>query len=94
MSENGGSFYFVHFVGFDAAQRARRCFGRMLRFGVRVIQQDKAQNGGCRTARNAETKGANARAFGSLGGEIEIARSAGREASVERNRPKSRDLLP
>ena len=69
MSGNGGSFYFVHFVGFGAAQRARRPLERMLRFGVRVIRQDKPQNGGCRTARNAETKGANARAFGGLGGE-------------------------
>ena len=69
MSENGGSFYFVHFVGFDAAQRARRRFESVLRFGVPIIRQDKPQNGGCRTARNAETKGANARAFGSLGGE-------------------------
>ena len=69
MSENGGSFYFVYFVGFGAAQRARRPLERMLRFGVRVIRQDKPQNGGCRTARNAETKRANSRAFGSLGGE-------------------------
>ena len=67
MSENGGSFYFVHFVGFDAAQRARRRFESVLRFGVPIIRQDKAQNGGCRTARNADTKGANARAFGRLG---------------------------
>jgi len=78
MSENGGSFYFVHFVGFGAAQRARRRFESVLRFGVPIIRQDKAQNGGCRTARNAETKGANARAFGSLGVETLSARPAGR----------------
>jgi hypothetical protein len=61
MSENGGSFYFVHFVGFEAVQRARRPLGRMLRFGVPVIRQDKAQNGGCRTAFSPpRVKGANA----------------------------------